>query len=150
MSYSPLQKTKTTDYNGDQHMKINLLMPSSQFSIVLIDESEIIASRLKSLLAGIAGFKLLAHAHNISEGYLIFRNETPDLVLLDSWLPDGTGISMLRELKNKYSGIKIIILSNSGSQYYKDKCLELGATAVLDKSSDLPEFQEILLKLLNS
>ena len=124
-------------------------MPSSHLSIVLIDESEIIASRLKSLLAGIAGFRLAAHARNISEGYLICLNETPDLILLDSWLPDGTGISMLRELNKKYPGIKIIILSNSGSHYYKDKCLELGAAAVLDKSADLPELQEILLRLLN-
>lgn len=124
-------------------------MPSRQFSIVLIDESEIIASRLKSLLAGITGFRLAAHAKNISEGYLICKDKTPELILLDSWLPDGTGISMLKELKALYPGLIVIILSNSGSQYYKDKCLELGAVAVLDKSSDLPELMEILHKLFD-
>ena len=114
-----------------------------EFSVLLIDESEVIGSRLNSMFTGLSGYRLVAHAHTISEGHLLCKQHQPDLVLLDSWLPDGTGMSMLRELRSKFPSLKIIILSNSGNQYYKEKCLELGADRVMDKSSELPELVEI-------
>ncbi|WP_336516425.1 response regulator [Pollutibacter soli] len=118
-----------------------------EFSVILIDESEVIGSRLNSMFAGLSGYRLAAHAHTISEGYLLCKKFNPDVVLLDSWLPDGTGMSMLKELKEKFPSQKIIILSNSGNQYYKEKCLELGADWVMDKSTELPELVEIFSNL---
>lgn len=122
-------------------------MLSREFSVILIDESEVIGSRLNSMIAGLSGYKLTAHAYTISEGYLLCKQYQPDLVLLDSWLPDGTGMSMLKELKQNFPSQKVIILSNSGNQYYKEKCLQLGADWVMDKSTELPELAEIFSNL---
>lgn len=124
-------------------------MLSREFSVILIDESDIIGSRLSSMIAGLSGYRLTAQAHTISDGYLLCKQHQPDLVLLDSWLPDGTGMSMLKELKKKFPSQKVIILSNSGNQYYKEKCLELGADWVMDKSSELPELAEIFSNLIH-
>jgi DNA-binding NarL/FixJ family response regulator len=125
-------------------------MSGEVFSIVLIDESDVIGSRLKSLLASTPVFRLSAHAHSISEGYDVCESQVPRIVLLDSWLPDGTGLSMIETLRNKNPSAIILILSNSGNQYYKEKCLELGANGVIDKSNELPELVEILHKLVQA
>ena len=111
---------------------------------ILIDDSEIVASRLSNLLAGNPAISLAGVARSIHDGYEMIERELPQVVIINSRLPDGTALSMIRKLKDRYPDIQIVILSNENNDYYKTKCLEMGATRVLDKSRELPDIMDVI------
>ena len=111
---------------------------------ILIDDSEVVASRLGSLLTANPSINFAGRAKNIQEGYKLIEKIHPQVVIINSRLPDGTAISMIANLKQKYPDLQIVILSNETNEYYKTKCLKMGATRVLDRSSDLPDIIDII------
>ncbi|HRE42008.1 MAG TPA: response regulator transcription factor [Ignavibacteria bacterium] len=62
-----------------------------------------------------------------------------DLIILDLMLPDGNGLEIFKELKNKKEIPGIIILSAKNSIDDKINGLELGADDYLPKPFSLPE-----------
>ncbi len=79
-----------------------------------------------------------------AEGYQVFEAETlrrglieagtrqPDLVLLDLGMPDGNGVSFIRDLRS-WSDIPIIVLSARTSESDKVETLDTGADDYLTK-----------------
>jgi putative two-component system response regulator len=61
--------------------------------------------------------------------------EPPDLVILDINMPGGTGLDVLRKLKNssKTNGVPVIVITGSTDQKLPDEVLKLGATHFLSK-----------------
>lgn len=68
----------------------------------------------------------------------IARKEHPDLIILDIGLPGGDGFMVMDKLKSNsaLSSIPIIILSARDPQVNREKALEHGAVAFLQKPAD--------------
>lgn len=62
-----------------------------------------------------------------------------DCILVDIMLPDGTGLDVIRELKNLKSLSGVIIISAKGSIEDRIKGLDVGADDYLPKPFDLSE-----------
>ncbi|PWT98338.1 MAG: hypothetical protein C5B52_12365 [Bacteroidetes bacterium] len=75
-------------------------------------------------------------AKNFNEASRIILMKQPDLVLLDINLPGKSGIDLLRKMNEWELKSRVIMISNHDNEYYRKQCLELGASAFLDKSSD--------------
>ena len=65
----------------------------------------------------------------------MFKNKTPDLVLLDIMLPKMDGWQVCREIR-KTSGVPIIMLTAKGETFDKVLGLELGADDYVVKPFD--------------
>jgi DNA-binding NarL/FixJ family response regulator len=144
LSYFILQEIYSADYNSGQYLVLHLYMTLPVTITILIDDSEVVASRLGSLLKANPAINFAGRAKNIREGYSLIEKINPQVVIINSRLPDGTAISMIANLKQKYPDLQIVILSNENNEYYKTKCLQMGATRVLDRSSDLPDIIDII------
>ena len=68
----------------------------------------------------------------------MFKNKTPDLVLLDIMLPKMDGWQVCREIR-KTSGVPIIMLTAKGETFDKVLGLELGADDYVVKPLDTKE-----------
>ena len=68
----------------------------------------------------------------------MFKNKTPDLVLLDIMLPKMDGWQVCREIR-KTSSVPIIMLTAKGETFYKVLGLELGADDYVVKPFDTKE-----------
>ncbi len=64
-------------------------------------------------------------------------DEKPDVMVLDLKMPGIDGIEVLKKSKEKNPDIEIIILTGHGTDEDKNKCLELGAFAYLQKPTDI-------------
>ena len=67
----------------------------------------------------------LAHQHHF------------DLYILDSWLPDGSGIDLCKSLREFHPRIPILFLSGAAYEADKDSALKSGAQGYLIKPADL-------------
>ena len=68
-----------------------------------------------------------------------FRNETPELVLLDIMLPGEDGISILKRLRSDGSPVPVIMATAKGTEYDKVIGLDLGADDYLSKPFGMME-----------
>lgn len=70
----------------------------------------------------------------------------PDLVLLDLDLPTLTGLEVLRRLKSdpKLAKIPVIVVTASVMQRERNKAMEGGAKAFIEKPFDIFEFRRLV------
>jgi len=76
-------------------------------------------------------------AHTVASGLEFIKNGGFDLYLLDTWLPDGSGLDLCREIRRADSGIPVIFLSAAAYAQDHQRAIDEGASDYLDKPSDL-------------
>jgi DNA-binding NarL/FixJ family response regulator len=76
------------------------------------------------------------------------QHGAPSLFSLDLKLPDTTGVSGVRQLKNLYPTVPLAVLSASPASEWEARCLEAGADIYIDKSAGAAEIGATLKGLL--
>jgi DNA-binding NarL/FixJ family response regulator len=66
---------------------------------------------------------------------LVEENADLELVLLDLTLPDGGGLHMLADLRERYPAVPIVVMSALQDRENVTKALELGALGYIPKSA---------------
>ena len=100
-------------------------------SILIVDDEPSILQSLSGLLSD-EGFEI-ATAANGYEALKIVDTESPDLVLLDIWMPGIDGIETLKEIKRDNPHIQVIIISGHGTIETAVKATKLGAFDLIEK-----------------
>ena len=132
--------------------------PTPQFAskFILLGEDDIDDQELlKEIFASVDGSFRLLFA-NTGEQVLsalskLNDEQLPCLIVLDYNMPVLNGADILKVLNNesRYAGIPRIIWSTSGSEIFKNTCLELGANDYLIKPSNLKEMADIVRYMLS-
>lgn len=79
-----------------------------------------------------------------------FKAITPDLILLDMRLPDGSGLDFLSNIRNKQnSSVAILVMSAYGEVEDVVSAMKLGASDYLKKPVDLDELLLNIRKVLD-
>lgn len=78
----------------------------------------------------------------------IEKHGAPTLFSLDLRLPDTTGVSGIRQLKNLYPLVPLAVISASPPSDWEAHCLEAGADCYVDKSSGSSSISAIVKGLM--
>ena len=105
-------------------------MESNPPNILIADDDDSITMLLDALLTG-EGFKT-SIAGNGSTTIKIFREQSPDLILLDVMLPDIDGIQVCRSIRSM-SPVPIIIMTAQTEDKLELECLDIGADDYIKK-----------------
>lgn len=101
--------------------------------ILLVEDEEQIRILVQDMLES-AGYKVILSS-NAEEGIEIYKGQKDviDLILLDYFLPDGSGLDVLRKIKEIDSSTKILI--TSGFELHDDieTAIEEGAVGFISK-----------------
>ncbi len=73
-----------------------------------------------------------------------------DLYLLDSWLPDGSGLDLCRRIREFDQSTPILFYSAAAYEIDRDQALESGAQAYLIKPSHPSELSNLVTTLIES
>jgi two-component system response regulator DevR len=115
--------------------------------VLIVDDSEKIRERLVTLLAESDGIRIVGQAGSASEASEAIERLRPDTVILDIRLPGPSGIELLKEIKDRYPEVVVIMLTNFDHARYRRQCRQLGADHFLNKSL---EFEKIVDTVLGS
>jgi DNA-binding NarL/FixJ family response regulator len=118
--------------------------------IVTVDDSPLIAERLKDLLGEIREVELLGNAENIPAALEFIESKKPHVVFLDINLANDkprNGIDLLNTLRKTYPVMKIIMLTNASGKRYRDICKSFGADYFFDKSEDFDKIPDTLASI---
>ena len=99
--------------------------------LLLIDDDEELCELLVSWLSQ-EGFQVRA-CHDGSSARKALNESSPDAVVLDVMLPDGSGLELLKQLRNDHPDLPVLMLSARGEPLDRILGLELGADDYLAK-----------------
>jgi len=110
--------------------------------ILVIDDEEGIRDVLSGILED-ENYEVLTAEDGIV-GLSVLRSEPVDVVLLDVWLPNKGGIDVLREIKQEFPEIQVIIISGHGNIDLAVKAVKLGAFDFLEKPLSLEKITTLV------
>jgi two-component system nitrogen regulation response regulator NtrX len=100
-------------------------------SVLIVDDEPSILQSLSGLLSD-EGFEVTTAANGY-EALKIIDTESPDLVLLDIWMPGIDGIETLKEIKKGNPTIQVIIITGHGTIETAVNATKLGAYDLIEK-----------------
>lgn len=110
--------------------------------ILIIEDEKNLGDTLQEYLEGI-GHKCVL-ATNVQKGRELFNRKSPEIVLMDIGLPDGNGLDLAREFRNKRKDFFLIFLSALNDPETRVEGLEIGAEDYITKPFAL---KELVLRL---
>ncbi|OQX25965.1 MAG: Fis family transcriptional regulator [Desulfobacteraceae bacterium IS3] len=116
-------------------------------SVMVIDDEASIRQSLSGLLSD-EGFDV-ATASNGYEALKIIESESPDLVLLDIWMPGIDGIETLKEIKKNNPFVQVIIITGHGNIETAVKATKLGAFDLIEKPLSIDKVLVAIHNALN-
>jgi two-component system nitrogen regulation response regulator NtrX len=112
--------------------------------ILVIDDEKSILESLAGILTD-EGFSPVC-VGSAEEGLKRLKSETVDLVLLDIWLPGMDGIEALKQIKEEYPELQVIMISGHGTIETAVQATKIGAFDFIEKPLS---YDKIVLAIKN-
>ncbi|ATU63313.1 response regulator transcription factor [Piscinibacter gummiphilus] len=108
-------------------------------TVYLVEDSTIIRDNLLALMHETLPLTVMGSASSETEAIAALRDgaATADLVIVDIFLKDGSGLGVLAARHQVAATGHWIVLTNHSTPDMRRKCLELGADALFDKSNEI-------------
>lgn len=103
--------------------------------LVIIDDHPVVREGLKAYLELQADVEVVGEASTLREAVDLLTRETPDLLLLDLQLPDGSGLNLLPHLRTLPQTPKVLVLTSFLDDASVREALRAGASGFLIKHS---------------
>jgi DNA-binding NarL/FixJ family response regulator len=103
--------------------------------VVLVDDHELIRQGLRRAFERSGEFEVTGEAGSIAEAIEIVAATTPDVVVMDVRLPDGSGLDATRKLRALRSDLGIVVLTMYAGDEQLFGALEAGASAFVPKDA---------------
>jgi len=101
--------------------------------LAIADDHPIVREGLRRIASDDAGITVTGEAATAAELFLLLSAAPVDVVLLDVSMPGATFIETLRELREKHSSIKVLVLSTHPEDQWAMRALRAGAAGYLTK-----------------
>jgi two-component system, NarL family, invasion response regulator UvrY len=113
---------------------------SSAIRVLLCDDHKIVREGLKMVLADDALVHVVAEADTglavLDTLQTLQGPKGIDVVLLDIALPGIDGLDVLQALRRDWPGLPVLMLSTYPEKQYAVRCIQLGASGYLNKSTN--------------
>ena len=71
---------------------------------LVVDDDYHVAHAHALSVGRVPGFSVIGEAHSAEEAHRLIKDEQPDLLLLDMYLPDSSGLDLIRRLTSESTG----------------------------------------------
>jgi two-component system, NarL family, response regulator DevR len=116
-------------------------------NVFIVEDAPKTRKELADLLADEKGFAVVGEAGSVREAMVGIEATLPEAVLLDISLPDGSGVEVLKFIRQHDLKLSVVVLTSNPYDALRTKCQSLGAAAVLDKLEGLDQVRRALLAL---
>lgn len=117
-------------------------------SIFIVDDHPLIRRGLRQLFEAQAAFTVCGEAATVAEGISGVRQCSPDLVIVDINLPDGSGLDLIKRLHATNPEQLILVSSMHDERLLAERVLRAGAMGYVSKQEAPEHLIEAVNKVL--
>jgi two-component system response regulator (stage 0 sporulation protein F) len=107
-------------------------------TVLVVDDEE--TAHLRSQTLRDAGYEAL-EAGNLAQAHAALDAGAADIVLLDVFLPDGSGLTLLERIARENPSPPVILITAFGEVETHAQARDLGAALLLDKPFDINDLR---------
>src|SRR5262245_10165284 len=102
--------------------------------ILTVDDHQLLREGIVAVLATQADMVVVGQASNGKEAIEAFRNQRPDVTLMDLRMPDMSGLEALTAIRSEFPSARIIMLTTYAGDAQAAAALKAGAAGYLLKN----------------
>jgi DNA-binding NarL/FixJ family response regulator len=107
--------------------------------LVVIENQALVRYALQQLTGRHPDIEIVAECHCAAEARQVVSLARPDVVTVSVSLPDGDGLRLARELRDRYADLGIVILTSRGEDDILFRALETGVSAFVAETAPVEE-----------
>lgn len=116
--------------------------------VIIADDHSIVRKGLKQILLEEYPFAEVAEASNAEELIKITMSDTWDVVITDLSMPGRSGLDALRQIREAFPKLPVLVLSMHPEDQYAIRVLKAGASGYLNKDTAQEELVQAMRKVL--
>lgn len=116
-------------------------------TILVVDDHPIVRAGCRQLIQQIPNTKVI-EAETGEEGYQLFQENYPDMVLLDITLPGIGGLEVLRKMRANRENAKVLMFSMHEDPVFASRAIQAGAKGYITKNNAADYLVEAIEKVL--
>ena len=109
--------------------------PATQKTILVVDDEDGVRESVREVLSD-EGYRVVDTADG-TQVLRIIKEQRPELVLLDIWMPQMDGIGLLKEIKSQKPDINVVMVSGHGNIHTAVTATKFGAFDFIEKPVSL-------------
>jgi len=108
---------------------------SSAIRLLLVDDHAVVREGYRRLLESRPQLLIVGEASTAREAMDLYRQQTPDVLVLDLGLPDMGGVELIRRLLQRDPSARILVFTMHREPIFATQSLRAGAIGYVTKSS---------------
>ena len=115
-----------------------------QLRTYIVEDNATIRENLVGALEELASIESLGWAETEADAkaWLQQHAQSWDLAIVDLFLKQGSGLGVIEACRSRDASRRVVVLSNYATADMRQRCLELGADAIFDKSNEIDALVE--------
>jgi DNA-binding NarL/FixJ family response regulator len=107
--------------------------------VVVVDGHTMTRYGLCGLAAAHPDLEVVGEATTMADARQLVADTRPDVVTIDVALPDGDGLRLARDLRDRHPDLGIVVLTAAGEDDVLFRALDTGASAFVHKTAPVDE-----------
>ena len=108
-------------------------------SVLLVDDHELIREGLAGVINLEEDLDVIAQAGTVADALALYARLTPDVVIADLQLQDGTGLDILRAIRKQSNATGVVVLTMHSGDDQIFAAMEAGASGFVGKDAPSQE-----------
>src|SRR5215467_9396067 len=107
--------------------------------LAIVDGHTLTRYGMRELIAQQPDIEIVAESGSATEAPIVVGRARPDVVTVDVALPDGNGLRLARDLRDRDADLGIVLLTSQEEDDVLFRALETGVSAFVAKSAPVEE-----------
>ncbi len=118
------------------------------YSLTIVEDETIVRERLVKLITEHSQFNLLGAAADVAGGIADLIKYSPDILLTDLGLPDGSGIEIIKAIEINHLDTEAMVISGFQDEHNVFNALQAGASAYIHKHDKNQKITDAILSMM--
>jgi len=111
----------------------------AKLRVLLVDDHEVVRQGVKALLEAQGTVAVVGEAGTAADAVRRVGYDSPDVVVMDVRLPDGSGVDACREIRSRFPDVKVLMLTSYADEEALVSAIMAGAAGYVLKRIDSDE-----------
>lgn len=116
--------------------------------IAVVEDHEDMQLLYRLIIRRIPGTEIISESIDSDDAEIAFREQKPDLAIIDITLPGKSGIEFAKDIREKYPDMKILVATGYDPDVFYSAAMEAGADDFIVKG-DTGQIIQKIKRLLN-